>query len=267
MAREDFILRKMKQLGRKLGYELVNAADPAEVFSVLLRYRSGQRAGGNEAFVSFVLRNFSQSSAQLFQDLFVLFSLELKSEGYFVEFGAANGVDLSNTVLLERAYGWRGILAEPAKCWHQDLRVNRRCAIDTRCVWSKSGERIEFNEVPERELSTIDRYSSKDAHLASRSLGTVYPVETVSLNDLLAGSNAPKAIDYLSVDTEGSELDILKAFDFAKYDVRIITVEHNFTPDRDAIHGLLVSKGFSRVLERFSLWDDWYIKAGSTEAR
>jgi FkbM family methyltransferase len=233
------------------------------VFSVLLKYRGKQDTLTQEdrAFLAFVLQNFAESRAQLFQDLFVLFSLGQKREGFFVEFGATDGVELSNTLLLERSHQWKGILAEPAKCWHKDLMANRHCVIDTRCVWTKSGEVLEFNEVADRELSTITRYSNQDGHFVSRRMGKIYPVETVSLDDLLSSNGAPNRIDYLSVDTEGSELEILEAFDFHKYDVQIITVEHNFTMNREGIRILLESRGFSRVFERFSMWDDWYRKA------
>src|SRR3981189_1916986 len=81
---------------------------------------------------------FKKSKSQLRQDLFVLSELGFKRNGFFVEFGAANGIDLSNTFLLENDFGWKGILAEPAKCWHNDLHNNRKCWIDTACVWSKS---------------------------------------------------------------------------------------------------------------------------------
>ena len=52
--------------------------------------------------------------SQIGQDLFALYALDWKRSGYFVEFGATNGVDLSNTFLLEKDFAWTGILAEPA---------------------------------------------------------------------------------------------------------------------------------------------------------
>jgi hypothetical protein len=52
-----------------------------------------------------------KSKAQLRQDLFVLSETHYKRNGYFVEFGAANGIDLSNTYLLETEFSWSGILA------------------------------------------------------------------------------------------------------------------------------------------------------------
>ena len=86
-----------------------------------------------------------------------------------------------------------------------------------------------------------------------------FAVETVSLNDLLSQHGAPDVIDYLSVDTEGSEFDILDAFDFEKFKIRVITVEHNFKPEaRESIRRLLESRGFRREFEIFSRADDWY---------
>lgn len=191
-----------------------------------------------------------------------------KPNGFFVEFGAANGIGNSNTYLLEKSFQWNGILAEPAKYWRQALRKNRNCMIDTRCLWDKTGEEIAFKEVSKiPELSTINVFSQKDIHAESRTAGEIYQVQTISLNDLLAEYNAPKIIDYLSIDTEGSELNILSAFDFSKYDVRVITVEHNFTIDREKIHALLVKNGYQRTFAKFSLMDDWYIRskrAGAT---
>jgi hypothetical protein len=55
-----------------------------------------------------------ESYSQIRQDLFVLFALG-KTPGYFVEFGACDGVYLSNTFLLETYYGWSGLLVEPSK--------------------------------------------------------------------------------------------------------------------------------------------------------
>ena len=78
--------------------------------------------------------------------------------------------------------------------------------------------------------------------------------------DLLIENSAPEYIDYLSIDTEGSELRILKAFDFSKYTFGVITVEHNYTSDRELIYKLLSSAGYTRRFEAVSKWDDWYFK-------
>lgn len=212
-------------------------------------------------FVNYCAANAMSSHAQLFQDLLVAFLLKGKHDGFFVEFGATNGRDLSNTLTLEKHWGWTGILAEPAKCWHAALKANRSAAIDTRCVWSQTGAQLEFKETDIAELSTLSNLVEKDFNKDSRVSGKTYAVETVSLNDLLKAHNAPRQIDYLSIDTEGSELAIIQAFDFSDYDISVMTVEHNFVePNRQNMSDLLSSKGFIRLFDALSKFDDWYVK-------
>lgn len=206
------------------------------------------------------LRLLSKAKSQIGQEFYVLSELNLKREGFFVEFGATNGVDISNTYLLESEFGWSGILAEPATCWHEELKRNRKCHIETRCVWSDSNSTLSFNEVATPDLSTINSFSASDLHRKARAVGKTYKVKTVSLVDMLDDYNAPKVIDYLSIDTEGSEFDILKAFDFSKYQFRVITCEHNFTPMREKLFDLLTSNGYVRKHVDVSNFDDWYIK-------
>lgn len=169
--------------------------------------------------------------------------------------------------LLEKTYNWEGVVCEPGMSWHQKLNRNRKCSIDLRCVWSKSGLDIVFNETANPELSTISHFDDCDGHSESRKDGTKYVVTTVSLADLLVTHNAPKNIDYLSIDSEGSEYEILKAFDFNKYEISIITVEHNFTSRRNDIFRLLADNGYQRAFENMSQWDDWYVKKNLITSR
>lgn len=206
-----------------------------------------------------LLQKFPDSRAQLRQDLLVLALLEFKKKGYFVEFGATDGLHLSNTFLLESQYEWQGILSEPAKVWKKDLVSNRVGAIDTSCVWSHSGEILNFREARLSELSTADVYSAIDKHGELRKSGKVYTVETISLEDLLVKHNSPYEIDFLSIDTEGSEYKILSSFNFDKYKFKVITVEHNFTSNRKAIHDLLAGQGYIRILDKASSFEDWFV--------
>ena len=207
-----------------------------------------------------LIRYLKKSKAQCRQDLFVLDRLNFKLNGYFVEFGAANGFDISNTHLLEKEFGWTGILAEPAKCWHADLIKNRRAEIELRCVWKETGSILTFNEVENAKLSTISEYNDADFWSKERELGKTYDVATISLTDLLKKYKAPKDIDYLSIDTEGSEFEILNSFDFEEYKFGVITCEHNFTPMREKIHSLLSRHGYVRKFENLSKADDWYVR-------
>ena len=105
------------------------------------------------------------SRSQCLQDAFAILELKAwkyREPGFFVEFGATDGVALSNTYLLEKCFGFTGILAEPAKIWHKALEGNRKVAIETRCVWDESGKFIDFAEVLEPELSTARMYMGSD---------------------------------------------------------------------------------------------------------
>lgn len=264
----SMLVGKIQRCARAFGVEIGHYRQNSEadllaaVFDALLDVRRlGSDGTGDERheFLEYCCENVTLSKAQLFQDLFVLFVLAEKKNGYFVEFGAADGALLSNTYILEKIYGWNGLVAEPAKGWHESLRRNRNCAMDFRCVWKNTGEQLEFIEAG--DLSTIRVFSDRDDHSAGRQNGQHYSVETISLEDLLSQHNAPTRIDYLSIDTEGSEYTILNGFDFGRYDISIITVEHNFSaPDRDDISTLLTSKGYKRIFTMFSKWDDWYVK-------
>lgn len=196
-----------------------------------------------------------RSQSQLRQDLFALCMLDFKEGGYFVEFGATNGHELSNTWLLEKDFGWTGILAEPGRSWHADLKANRPCRIETRCVWHKTGETLQFTETPHLEQSAISSFVKP----RRRVRGQQYDVTTISLDDLLDEAEAPEVIDYASVDTEGSEFSILESLDFSRRQFRVLTVEHNFAPQRTDIHNLLTGHGYRRVIESVSRFDDWYL--------
>jgi FkbM family methyltransferase len=209
-----------------------------------------------------LLRILRHTKSQLGQDVFALLENGVKENGYFVEFGSTDGVFLSNSYLLENEFGWNGILAEPAKRWHADLKSNRNCHIETNCVWKESNASLIFNETDLGEISTIDSFSSSDLHGASRKHGNKYSVATITLADLLDKYSAPAIIDYLSIDTEGSEYEILEHFDFNRYQFRVITCEHSYESKREKIFSLLTENGYVRKFEGLSQWDDWYVKPG-----
>lgn len=214
-------------------------------------------------FVGHCLINVNDMQSQNYQDVFVLYQTKYKKNGYFVEFGATDGQTISNTYLLEKKYGWDGIVAEPNPVYHEALRKNRACDISTDCVYSTTGQQIEFLASDASDLSGIKEFGSKDEHAANRNKGQTILVPTISLVDLLDGYGAPKEIDFLSIDTEGSEHHILEAF-FANnkdYKFNIITVEHNYVNDeRDKIHSLLTANGYQRKFTMFSRCDDFYVR-------
>jgi FkbM family methyltransferase len=248
-----------------LGRTMFKAASSARLRQHLFNALRLSRASVNRLqsfeelhLLAYIFNNVARSHSQILQDLWVCYELREMREGYFVEFGATNGITNSNSALLEREYGWGGLLAEPNPVWHPDLRRNRRAAIDERCVAARTGETVEFLAVEEAELGTMAAYAAQDHFADIRNLAPRIPVETVSLDDLLAAHQAPSTIDYMSIDTEGSEYEILSVFDFNRWHVRLFSIEHNYTKRETDIDALLSRRGYRRVFREFSQWDAWY---------
>lgn len=202
--------------------------------------------------VNAILENLHFSQSQLRQDLLVLWLLDFKQNGIFVEFGATDGLDLSNTFLLEERFGWDGVLAEPARIWHRDLKQNRRAKIDFRAISNVDNSLVQFFESSDARFSTYLRKESLE-------YAESYVVETVKLESLLKDHSLDQVIDYLSIDTEGTEYEILEVFNFKKYFFRVITVEFSDEITRKKVISLLSSQGYMRVFEEISQFEDWFI--------
>jgi predicted O-methyltransferase YrrM len=131
--------------------------------------------------------------------------------------------------------------------------------IETRCVWSESGQQIEFAEFVGDDYKTQSGILEESGNSLTPS--SRYSVETISLFDMLREHGAPTHIDFISIDTEGSELDILKVFPFDKYSFGFIAVEHHTPEQEAAIKGLLEGAGYKQILRSISGHDGFYAKA------
>lgn len=195
--------------------------------------------------------NYIMSYSQLGQDLEVLKIYNNKTEGFFVEIGASDGIDLSNTYLLEKTYNWKGICVEPLPEKFKLLCKNRPNSLcSDKAVYNESNKEVIFDIANECDFlsgisDNIDRH--KNYVNANK---TQITVTTISFNDLLETCNSPLFIDYLSLDTEGSELEILKSVDLQKYIFGLIHIEHNYMePRRSEIRELLTSNGYHYIGE------------------
>jgi FkbM family methyltransferase len=212
-----------------------------------------------QIFQDIFIENYKQSRSQILQDIFVLAVLDSKKNGYFVEAGASDGLDCSNTFLLEKNFDWNGLLIEPSKLGFNKIASNRKASAINFALFSASGLSMKFRETVSPGLSSLSDFSNNDYMSSQRVDKLVYQVETITLQDALNNAGAPKVVDFLSLDTEGSEFEILKNFDFNSYSFSVITVEHAFSEQREKVYELLTSNGYQRVLSDISVYDDWYI--------
>lgn len=199
-----------------------------------------------------------KSFSQLGQDLAVVKYYNNKQNGYFVEAGASDGIELSNTYLLEKEFGWSGICVEPIPDIFKKLVENRP---NSRCfqspLFSEADKDVVFSIAGYSLVSGITDFIGDKWKEHVKSTKRDVTIKTDTLMNILDKSNAPKFIEYLSLDTEGSEFEILKNFDFSKYKFGLVDIEHNdVEPSRTQIRELLLKNGYTYIGE--NRWDDCY---------
>jgi FkbM family methyltransferase len=204
-------------------------------------------------------------SSQYGQDLFALEMLGGMREGFFLDSGAADGISASNTYLLETAFGWNGICIEPNDALYASLVKNRRCRCLNYCLYNREGE-VDFLEKANTLGGILDeyhpahlQYAKSTFRLPEDAAGRPVTVHKVArtVRSILRECSAPPVIDYWSLDTEGSELAILRSFPFDEYSFRVLTVEHNKLPVRERIREFLECRGYRRI--RVLEIDDCYV--------
>ena len=197
--------------------------------------------------------------SQIGQDKNVLEHYNYKKDGYFVEIGAWDGVQLSNTYALEKL-GWSGICAEPIPERYKDILKNRKCKTFNLAVDKESNKILKFvvSGMLSGDLARLDVERVKKENKNIGGISKVILVKTINFTEMLDKANAPNFIEYLSLDTEGSEYDILLGLDHNKYRFGYISVEHNYLePGRTNIRNLLLSNGY--VFKGANLHDDDYV--------
>jgi FkbM family methyltransferase len=141
-----------------------------------------------------------------------------KKNGFFVEIGSADGVYLNNTLLLETRYDWQGICIEASPTAFNSLKLVRSARCLNMCIDSKEGE-VEF--APAGLFGGIVDNDTDNPVSAGKGI----KLKTKTLVSVLKNENAPKIIDYLSLDAEGAEDRILGEFPFEEFRFNCMTIE------------------------------------------
>lgn len=209
---------------------------------------------------NFNMRYYSQCGQDKFVDTFFK---EMRG-GVFVDFGAMDGVIMSNSYFLEKEREWTGLCIEPNPIMFKRLSNNRTCNLSNFGIADKHGvlnfiqiqgygEGLScFEEFCEpQHLMRIDK--ELDLHGGTK---MILPIQVKPLAEVLAYHSITK-IDYMSVDIEGAEYTALKNFDVKKYDVKLLTIENN--TGGTEVEKLMNSKGY-KLLQKLE-WDDVYVQS------
>lgn len=184
------------------------------------------------------------SFSQLNQDRWVIQSAKNLNK-FFVEVGAHDGLSYSNTLLLEQS-GWDGLCIEPNPELFERLKLNRTCQKSNLAAHSVSNQTVNFQ--CSGVYGGIRDYMTEAE--AEAFPGEIVEVKTATLDDILTAHGCPKNIGYISIDTEGNELEIVKVFPFDKWNVELWTIEHNDHTRNDT----------SRSSELISLFENFEYK-------
>ena len=156
---------------------------------------------------------------------------DYKLNGFFVDIGAHDGISLSNTKFLEDI-GWGGVCIEPHPNVYKKLIQNRKCECFNCALW-KEDTIVDFLSLSGYTEMLSGIYNSYDKRHYSRIQGElssyggqseIIKIDAKKFESIVTEKN----IDFLSIDTEGSELEILDTIDFNKFNIKVICIENNF---------------------------------------
>lgn len=179
---------------------------------------------------------------------YVLHFFENKKDGVFVDIGAYDGVACSNTFTLEKNMGWKGICVEPNPETYSQCEKSRSCLTANFAI-SNSAEYVNFRRVNgggsslscvlgvannahlNRINSEIEKQggSYEDIKVRATTLNCIFD----DLKESLSITENTNFIDYLSIDAEGSEYEILKSADLNLFHIPLISIEFNHNKPRE----------------------------------
>lgn len=205
--------------------------------------------------------SFAAFHSQYAQDKFIsetYFKGDFK--GFFVDIGAHDGITLSNTYFFEAERGWSGICVEPIPEVFAELRKTRNCICVEGCVANRSGDgqllkvSHPVNAAPDCHIEMLsglqDKYDPRHLARIQREVAECHgtseliPVKCYQFNELLE-KNGISHVNFLSVDTEGNEFDIISGIDFDRYKIDVIAVEDNYGDSR--FLSFLKEKGYNYI--------------------
>lgn len=177
-----------------------------------------------------------------------------RKHGVFVDIGAYDGIESSNTYFFEKELSWRGICVEPLVDSFEKLKKNRNSLCYNKCVLDKAKIVKFMHVIPQKKYRILDeekpvngKFKIREANIEKMSgiydffepqhlkridnnlemfggKKEFFEIEAIGINDLLNNLSNQK-IDYLTIDTEGSDFLILQAIDFKKFKIEVIEIE------------------------------------------
>jgi FkbM family methyltransferase len=184
-----------------------------------------------------------------------------KRNGIFVDIGAYDGIEGSNSYFFEKHLEWKGLCVEPIPSVFNKLIKNRNCFCEQVAAWKENDiKKFKIIEGYSEMLSgLIDSYEDEHKKRIDSEIKTFnqksieIEIQCIDINLLLLKYDLYN-IDFLSIDIEGSEIEILKKLDFSKFKIEYISVENNY--NNSEIREILKKANFE-LINRLNI-DDIY---------
>ncbi len=197
----------------------------------------------------------SDYQTQLNQDVFALLMNKFRP-GFFLEIGANDGFTLSNTVYLEREFGWKGILVEANPIYMDSLRNRKGSMVVNKAVSTRKESAV---------FVDAGLYGGLEAHLDSTHQqftdgASCITIDCMPLQEVLDMTATPAEIDFVSIDVEGGEVPIIEQMVSAKRRFGCGCVEHNNRKgDYTRMVNLLEHAGYRVVWEGQTMHDLFFV--------
>jgi len=186
-----------------------------------------------------------------------------KESGFFLDIGAHDGIDKSNSYFFEKYLNWSGICVEPIPDVFNRLRQNRKCISVNAGLSDKNGSAIfwKIQGYSEMLSGLAENYNEQHKERIRKEL-EIYggnleeiTIEIMDINTLMHKSNISH-VDYCTIDVEGSEEKILSVLDPKEIDISVFTVENNYSSN--SLRKLMKGKGY-KLYSKVD-FDDVYVK-------
>nr|QGT50062.1 hypothetical protein Helico4rc_1820 [uncultured Helicobacter sp.] len=199
---------------------------------------------------------------QLGQDALAYSILRQKKNGFFVDIGAHDGISINNSYLFERL-GWSGFCVEANPQTYAALKKNRKCDTYNLAIFSKNigmttlvASDSDCSALDTLEINLTQSHKERIDKLGG---AKTISVQTATFNEIMQHYPDVFHIDFMTLDVEGGEMEVLRGIDFDKYTFSVMTIEHNYTDAKYQIIDFLHTKGY-RVLMQ-NAWDIMFVKS------
>lgn len=195
---------------------------------------------------------YSQDNQDKFLETYIFKGYK---NGFFMDIGAHDGININNTLYFEINNSWTGINVEPIKEIYEKLKHNRSQCINLNCAVSDTDGKAEFicnvgytemisglkDSFDIRHKQRLDKENSLYGGCTN-----IIEVETKKI-ETICDENNVKHINYLSIDVEGGEFNVIKSINFEKVFIDVIGFENNYKDVGEKIVKFLNTKGYEVV--------------------